>query len=96
MQCALQGLAADWAREKLATGWYEKQGKLQRINTTQEDASEAIKGCTKLVSATGFKRNRLPELSMDGIPMRYLLLHADGTAFRTAVDSCLGQWLSWH
>ncbi|KAK9820665.1 hypothetical protein WJX74_002371 [Apatococcus lobatus] len=66
----LKGLAADWAREKLATGCYEKQGKLQRINTTKEDASEAIKDCTKLVSATGFKRNRLPELSVDGIPMR--------------------------
>ncbi len=66
----VQGMAADWAREKLETGFYEKSGRLQRINTNKQDPGPATKHCTKVVTATGFKRNALPDISMDGRPVK--------------------------
>jgi len=39
---------------------------------TQEDASAALQDCTKIVSATGFDRNPLPEISIDGKPLQDL------------------------
>lgn len=62
----LQGLAADWAREKLESGELERTGKLHRINTTKQDPTEAIHECSKLVTAVGFERNTLPEITVDG------------------------------
>ena len=62
----LQGLAADWAREKLESRELERTGKLRRISTTKQDPTEALKTCNKLVTAVGFERNTLPEITVDG------------------------------
>jgi len=45
---------------------------LTRVNVTEEDASAALQDCTKIVSATGFDRNPLPEISIDGEPLQDL------------------------
>jgi len=62
----MQGTAADWARAKLESGELEKTGKLKRINTTQQDPSEVLKSCSKLVTAVGFERNLLPDIKVEG------------------------------
>ena len=61
-----QGQAAEWAREHLETGHFESQGRLKRVDVTKEDAESALAKCSKIVSATGFDRNPLPEISVDG------------------------------
>lgn len=63
---ARQGQAAEWAREHLETGHFESQGRLKRVDVTKEDAESALAKCSKIVSATGFDRNPLPEISVDG------------------------------
>ncbi len=72
-----QGAAARWAREKLESGYFEKQGRLQRINITEQDPKKAMNACTKLISATGFRRSSLPAISVDGIPMQDLEIQHD-------------------
>ena len=67
----LQGAAADWARERLETGYYEREGRLQRIRFIDQRSSQALEACTKIIAATGFKRSRLPVITVDGIPLRY-------------------------
>ena len=62
----LQGSAADWAREKIEGGELEKQGKLHRVNTTKQDPAEALKKCTKLITAIGYEQNALPEITVNG------------------------------
>ena len=56
-----QGTAARWARERLESDHYVKQGRLQRINISKQDPSKAMQACTKIISATGFMRSRLPD-----------------------------------
>ena len=65
----LQGAAADWAREKLETGHFERSGRLQRINTREQDPREAVGSCTRLVTAIGFRRNALPAITVEGKPL---------------------------
>ncbi len=67
-----QGQAADWAKQYIESGHYEGSGRLTRVNVTEEDASAALQDCTKIVSATGFDRNPLPEISIDGEPLQDL------------------------
>ena len=62
-------MAADWARENLETGRFERTGRLVRINTRHHDPAKAAAGCTKLISATGFRRNTLPDIRLDGEPL---------------------------
>ena len=62
----LQGSAADWAREKVDSGQLEQTGKLRRIDTTKHDPAEALRTCTKLVTAVGFERNALPKITVNG------------------------------
>ena len=62
----LQGTAADWAREKVDSGQLERTGKLRRVDTTKHDPAEALKACTKLVTAVGFERNALPKITVNG------------------------------
>lgn len=62
----MQGTAADWAKAKIDSGDLERSGRLQRINTKEQNPSEALKTCSKLVTAVGFERNPLPDISVDG------------------------------
>ena len=62
----MQGLAAEWARDRLETGYFQKDGRLQRINTKERDPVELIGGCTQIVNAVGFQRNALPDITVDG------------------------------
>lgn len=62
----LKGTAADWAREKVDSGQLERTGKLCRVDTTKHDPAEALKACTKLVTAVGFERNALPKITVNG------------------------------
>ncbi|KAK9820690.1 hypothetical protein WJX74_007121 [Apatococcus lobatus] len=66
----LKGAAANWARERLETGYYERVGKLQRISTIDQHGSHALKACTKVIGAIGFKRSPLPAITVDGVPLR--------------------------
>ena len=66
----MQGMAAEWARTKLATGHFEKTGRLQRVNTREQDPKDLVLGCTKLVTAVGFQRNTLPSITVDGKPLK--------------------------
>ena len=54
--------------------------RLQRVNTTEADAEEAIKGCTQLVTAVGFQRNQLPEITVDGKLLRDVTYDPHGGA----------------
>ncbi|GAX82643.1 hypothetical protein CEUSTIGMA_g10069.t1 [Chlamydomonas eustigma] len=59
----LKGLAADWAREKLETGWYERTGKLERIcvkENTEAVTDQYLSTCSAVVHAIGFDLNPTP------------------------------------
>ena len=64
-----QGAAAEFARERLETGHYEKAGRLQRINTNDHDPAQQVAGCSMIVTAVGFQRNALPDITVDGQPL---------------------------
>jgi hypothetical protein len=59
----LKGVAADWAREKLETGWYEKSGKLERIcvkENTEALTTQYLSKCSAVIHAIGFDPNPTP------------------------------------
>ena len=68
----LKGIAADWARDKLEAGVYEKTGRLERVcvKGAPEVASAAVARCTALVHAVGFSANPLPAIiPTGGVPL---------------------------
>lgn len=65
----LKGIAADWARDVLASE--HLPGNLRRVNLKADDRSETevydaeLKDCTHVVSAIGYEINPLPKIIVD-------------------------------
>jgi len=74
----LKGIAADWARERLEAGVFERAGRLERvcIKDSPETVVQALDRCSAVVHAVGFSRNPLPAIVReDGTPLMHQVVH---------------------
>ena len=87
----LKGVAADWARNVLASSALPPNFK--RVNLKADSRSEEsvydaeLKHCTHLISAIGYSQNPLPKITVDGAQITPEFDPLTGRFFRAKGDT---------
>lgn len=93
----LKGMAAEWAKEQLETGAYEKTGRLERVCVKGDAAAAAaaIARCTAVVYAVGFDANTPPTITAADGKALPAVVHDTSTGCIKGAEGVLGFGISY-